>query len=252
MFSVNMRAERIGEERLIPQSGLATIVDYVTTQNVTVTFKNTGYTFKTSYSNFKHSNLVNRLLPTVYGFGIIGYEDVSVDGILLKSYEVWKSMVMRCYCEKKKGLERYKEVVVSEGFRNYKDFKEWYHNQIGHDQEGWHLDKDILVKGNKIYSEDTCCFVPPEINSVVCDQTTRKKNGLPVGVSKVGDMFHVRCRLNTKHSKHIGTYDSVEQAFLVYKRTKEDHIKSLANKWKDKIDPRVYDALMNWEVDITD
>lgn len=43
-----------------------------------------------------------------------------------------------------------------------------------------------------------------------------------------------------------------EEAFAVYKREKEKYIKEVANKWKDQIDPRVYESLMNWTIEITD
>ena len=93
------------------------------------------------------------------------------------------------------------------------------------DEEGrcFHLDKDILVKGNKLYSEDTCSFVPAEINTLFC-----------------------------KANKTRGRYNTIEEAFLAYKQAKEAYIKELANKWKDVIDPRVYEALMDYQVEITD
>ena len=52
--------------------------------------------------------------------------------------------------------------------------------------------------------------------------------------------------------RHLGSFKTEEEAFLVYKKFKEVHVKSLANKWKDRIDLRVYNALMNWEVGIDD
>jgi hypothetical protein len=53
-------------------------------------------------------------------------------------------------------------------------------------------------------------------------------------------------------TKHIGYFVTELEAFLAYKEAKEQQIKVVANRWKDQIDPRVYDALMNWEVEITD
>ena len=50
----------------------------------------------------------------------------------------------------------------------------------------------------------------------------------------------------------MGTYITPEEAFCAYKQAKEAHIKDVANKWKDKIDPRVYDALVSYQVEITD
>ena len=116
--------------------------------------------------------------------------------------------------------------------------------------EPFHLDKDILVKGNKIYSEDTCCFVPICINNLF---TLRglKRGELLIGVSKKGDRF---CASIHKHGKQkgLGTFDTELEAFWAYKEAKEAYIKELAEKWKDQIDPRVYEALMKYQVEITD
>ena len=54
---------------------------------------------------------------------------------------------------------------------------------------------------------------------------------------------------NNKQSEHFKT---PEEAFYVYKEAKETYIKEVANRWKDQIDPRVYEALMKYEVEITD
>ena len=53
-------------------------------------------------------------------------------------------------------------------------------------------------------------------------------------------------------SEILGYYSTTEEAFQAYKETKEAYIKEVANKWKDQIDSRVYEALMNWSIEITD
>jgi uncharacterized lipoprotein YmbA len=60
--------------------------------------------------------------------------------------------------------------------------------------------------------------------------------------------------LITKGGKaiHLGVYDTIEEAFLVYKREKEGIIRTEADKWKDRLDDKVYNALINWQVDISD
>ena len=45
-----------------------------------------------------------------------------------------------------------------------------------------HLDKDILCKGNKVYSSETCVFVPARINSIILNSQNRRGD-LPVGVN---------------------------------------------------------------------
>ena len=124
--------------------------------------------------------------------------------------------------------------------------------QIGFDQEGFQLDKDILVKGNKVYSEDTCCFVPAEINYLII-KANRIRGKYPIGIyeDKQAGKFKVRISVGGKQ-KHIGRYYCEKEAFYAYKQAKEAYIKEVAEKWKDKIDPKVYDALMQYDVEITD
>jgi hypothetical protein len=109
------------------------------------------------------------------------------------------------------------------------------------------------VKGNKIYSEDTCCFVPMEINvALTKSDKSRGKYLVGVTLNKQGTGYVARVQVGGGKRKHLGTYATQTLAFAAYKQGKEDYIKSLANKWKDQIDPRVYEALMGYQVEITD
>lgn len=51
---------------------------------------------------------------------------------------------------------------------------------------------------------------------------------------------------------NLGRYHTVEEAFYAYKKAKELHIREVAEKYKGDISPRVYDALINYTVEITD
>ena len=170
-----------------------------------------------------------------------------------KDYSVWNGIRQRCYNENNHHrVPSYEGCSMSDDFLVFSKFKGWYGQQIGHDQEGWELDKDILVRGNKIYSEDTCCFVPHEVNSLIL-QANGIRGEYPVGVyyEKETGKFKVRISVGSKQ-RHIGRYMCKTEAFEAYKQAKEKHIKVIANKWKDKIDPLVYEALINWTVKITD
>ena len=135
--------------------------------------------------------------------------------------------------------------------------KKWCNKQIGfrsRDEKGkvFHLDKDILIKGNKIYSEDTCCFVPAEINSlfIKCD---RSRGEYPLGVNYHKATRKFVAQISYRKTKtHLGLYDTVEDAFKAYKKSKEKLIKSLADKYMDVLDPRVYRAMVEYEVEIGD
>ena len=124
--------------------------------------------------------------------------------------------------------------------------------QIGFGNEGWHLDKDILVKGNKVYSPETCCFVPVELNSLLVNSRATRGE-FPVGVyyDVSRSKFQSYIRMHGKR-KHLGRFVTPEEAFYAYKQAKEAYIKEVAELYKDQIDIRVYEALMKYEVDIND
>lgn len=146
---------------------------------------------------------------------------------------------------------------LSENFKDIQFFGEWCQNQIGFNVKDTSgklrgLDKDLLVKGNKLYSEDLCIFLPHEINCFLTKRNA-KRGDLPIGVSykkKNGNYTSVICLYGK--SKHLCSTSSIEVAYLTYKAAKEVCAKELAEKWKDQIDPRAYTALMNYVVDITD
>ena len=122
----------------------------------------------------------------------------------------------------------------------------------GYGLEGWHLDKDILSKGNKLYSKDTCCFVPLEVNSLLIKRDNCRGE-YPVGVDfhKATGKFRARLNINGE-TKYLGLFSTPEQAFQAYKLAKEAQIKVVAEKWRHLLDERVFQALLDYEVNIDD
>lgn len=178
------------------------------------------------------------------------YPTKNIDGNTLE-YKKWYSMLLRCYgreCQTK--YPAYHGCTVSQDFIMFQEFAEWCNNQTGFRNKGWHLDKDILYKGNKQYNRDTCCFVPEQINYLILDNRA-VRGGLPLGVCKVDKKFKAVLR-TAKGVQRLGRYPTPEQAFTAYKEAKESYIKEVANQWKNDIDSRVYDSLISWEVDISD
>ena len=91
-------------------------------------------------------------------------------------------MLVRCYSDtSKKKNPTYEGCEVSENFKSYEYFYDWCQKQIGFANKDWHLDKDLLVKGNKIYSESTCIFIPSEINLLLTKCTASRGEHL-IGV----------------------------------------------------------------------
>ena len=229
------------------------ITKYINNHKVFVKFINTNYETTAHICHIRNGIVKDRLSPSLHGVGVVGDAPITVGGIVLKEYALWKGMIGRCYdSEFHKKSPTYADCSVSEKFKYYPYFQEWCNKQIGFNEDGWHLDKDILIKGNKVYSEDTCCFVPQEINGLFIKRDAARGD-LPIGV-----WYHKRDRKYAaqvsrfKENIRLGYFSTPEEAFYTYKTAKELYIKDIANKWKDQVDPRVYEALMNYQVEITD
>ena len=193
----------------------------------------------------------NNRAKLIFGVGINDSPTpVRVDGKLKPSYALWYSMISRCYSPKShKRTLTYVDCSVCEEWHTFSNFEKWYNeNYI----ENGHLDKDILIKGNKCYSPETCSFVPREINNLI-ENVRNKRGKTPMGVFERCGKFLSYVRVNNKRI-YLGTYDTKEQAFFRMKEEKEKFIKEMAKKYYNlgKISLRTYNALMNYEIDITD
>ena len=145
-------------------SGDFKIVKYNNTANVEIRFLKTGFETVTQLVNIRNGNVKDRYLPSVFGIGVLGTKYPSkVNGVQTKEYDLWQSMLQRCYSDSfKKKYPTYEGCEVSDNFKSYEYFYEWCNEQIGFGNDGdgnpFQLDKDLLSKGNKIYSETTCVF----------------------------------------------------------------------------------------------
>lgn len=193
----------------------------------------------------------------IYGVGINDLSDkVKENGKHIRSYSMWRSMLERVYSTlDRNNIRAYLDVKVCDEWLLFSNFKKWFDSHLEYYHKGWHLDKDLLcrhLKVNKIYSPATCCFLPNEINGALITQKDLRAS-LPIGVRQAeSGRFHATLCSGLKTSKHLGTFDSVEEAFTAYKETKEAWLKFLANKYKSELDPRAYEALMTYEVRIDD
>ena len=236
-------------------SGDFKILKYDNSYNVEIQFLKTGYEMVTQLGNIRNGVVKDPYSPSVYGVGILGTKhQAKINGVKTKEYALWQCMLGRCYSDKsKKKYPTYEGCEVSDNFKSYEYFYEWCHKQIGFNNEGWHLDKDLLIKGNKVYSEDSCVFIPQEINKVLVKSTASRGEHL-IGVHwcKNGKAFKATVSKNKGKREHLGCFNTEIEAFNAYKEAKEIYIKELAEKWKSQIDKRAYDSLMNYTVEITD
>ena len=236
-------------------SGDFKIVKYNDCYDVEIQFTNTGFDTSVTLNNIRNGKIKDRLSPSVCGVGILGTKYQSrTNGVITKEYDLWCSMLKRCYSDVyKKKHPTYIGCEVSDNFKSYEYFYGWCNKQIGFDNEGWHLDKDLLVKGNKVYSEDSCVFIPKEINLLLVRHTpSRGKHPIGVYWRNTKKAFVARVCKNKGVSEWLGCFTTELEAYNAYKTAKESFVKEQAEKWKDKIDERAYNALMNYQVEIDD
>lgn len=255
------KIDRIGEVGYNTFGSKMIIVDYRKWNDIDVYFTEYDWIAKgVQYQNFKKGNIKCPYERSVYGVGYIGEGEYKTreNGKITRMYITWHSMLKRCYDEK--YHEKYPTYIgceISEDFHNFQNFAKWYHdNYYEVEGERMELDKDILIKGNKIYSPETCIFAPQTINSLFtkCDNA---RGDSVIGASFVNGKYRVSCNLinpvtGESKRKHLGYYDTQEKAFEAYKQFKENYIKQIADYYKEQIPINLYNALYDYEVEITD
>lgn len=187
--------------------------------------------------------------PTVLGKGYWGSPEIE---IMNPIYRRWSNMLARCYSEKfQQKQSSYLGCTVADEWLNYTTFKKWVEeNYYTVDDEPMELDKDILNKGNTVYSSDNCVFVPKSINSLIINATA-SRGEYPVGVDYYRDQYRARMSYDGRQII-IGNYDTPEEAFQGYKEYKEKFIKDIAERYKEKIPEKLYNALINWTIEEDD
>lgn len=142
---------------------------------------------------------------------------------------MWRSMINRCYSiNHQKTHPTYIGCSVCEEWLTFSNFKKWVDI---HYREGWHLDKDLLVKGNKVYSPDTCCIVPRDVNQIVVH---KMKGELPLGVAYEADRgkYRAMCKVGGKRIV-AGRADDALSAHFLWVKAKILSVKVLREKYRD-------------------
>jgi hypothetical protein len=172
------------------------------------------------------------------------------------SYGRWSSINSRCKSGGSTQNRRptYIGCTSSSLFSSFERFTDWHTVQVGYNIKGYQIDKDILFKGNLVYSENTCVLVPPALNYfLVSNNSTRGKYPQGVAFNKLYGRFLSKISVGNK-AVNLGFFDTIEEASAVYKVAKEAE----AYRWYERlrdgefiVDPRVTERMRTWTFEET-
>lgn len=152
-------------------------------------------------------------------------------------YARWRSMFNRCK-GKPRPTRAYDNCEIDEKFKYLSDFIAWSKTE-GFSPENSklaHLDKDIKIRGNKLYSPDTCVFVPRTINSIIVD-LGKQNEDYPAGVIKrksnwTGKPFLTGCLMNKGKMQYLGVRETPEECHALWQSAKAEIILDLLPEYK--------------------
>lgn len=248
--------QRLGEKRKNKQGRMMTVIEYRGAEDIDVELESGFIVKHTEYQLFERGNISDPFYPSLYGVGYMGMRTpYGKSNQYARQYEVWSSMLKRCYNENCQRHPWYEDCVVDERWHNFATFLQWWNEnyyELPEDMGRVELDKDFKNKHCRTYGPDTCLLIPQRINGAAPKRRTIDKE-FPIGITfnKEKQKYHVRVTLKGKDT-HIGNYNTFEEAFKVFKDTKEGELKRLVNLYKPYIPQEVYDAVINYEVEETD
>lgn len=181
----------------------------------------------------------------VLGMGIndAGYAVVPRDGnkrLKCPYYERWQGILARAYSPTiLKWNKTYEGVSVCDEWLTFSNFRAW---MIEQDWEGKQLDKDLLVKGNKVYSPETCVFISERLNTFIQDAYDSEK-GFSVGVSLFRNgKYRARIR-DGGEGEHLGYYTTYEEARAVYDKRKLEIARELIEQESNLLVKEVLESI---------
>ena len=251
--------ERIGESVQSAQDGIAKIVQYNKSSDVSIMFVNDGTIVNhIAYASFKKGLIRNpNGIRYSYGIGKFHFGDSKQ---FPKEFQTYADMCFRTTADFLVNNPTYKDIkICDEWLNDFYSFRDWLYSQDNYNfwlnGSKWCLDKDILFKHNKLYSPDTCTLVPTNVNTIFVKKD-QNRGEFPIGVCRNHKRYMAMYSnpITGQTKTYLGTYDTPEEAFYAYKKAKETIIKQVAEieYGKHHITKQCYEAMMRYEVEITD
>ena len=239
-----MRLVVVGDIFNTKFSGKCKVVEYFGSKRVTVEFED-GHKVTTSSANIRSGSVGNKNRSRIFNVAINDVENMTDS----RFYKIWHSMIRRCYSSYyQKSKPNYVGVKVCDRWLRFSNFLEDVSKIPYSDVDDYQLDKDIVGNG-LLYSLETVCFVPREINQALIKSNKSEKlkgcyriENRFIPSIRSGGMVDISKELMVKAS-----YPTQEEAFKVYKSVKREFLKRLACKYKGFISKEVFDTLYKYD-----
>ena len=255
------KIDRTGEKGINKFGSEMVIKEYRNNRDIDVYFPEYDWVFEhAQYQKFKDGEIKCPYERRYYGKGYLGEGKYKVreNSKINPWFKIWHHMLERCYDPKyQEKYPTYKGCTVEDYLLNFQNMSEWldknYYKVPG---EKMCFDKDILFKGNKIYSRKNCIFVPERINLLFIKHDNARGD-CPIGVSPTSSgKYRAYCNDGYGKMDYLGTYSTKEEAFQAYRKYKEKIIKETIDSYKGKIPEPFYSrlktAMYNYKVEIDD
>lgn len=215
------------------KSGKFYVVNYNNGHNVEVEFIDTGYKFVASSQAIRKGNIKDPIAKVIHGiacFGV-GNHKASVRGKTTIAYNKWNNMLIRCYDEGYLSQKpTYIGCSVCDEWLNFQNFADWFYDNYPDDGDTYCLDKDFKVIGNKIYSPETCIFIPNSINCFLTDNgACRGKYMIGASLPKRSNKFKAYCHNPFTGSRGYIAYSETEHgAHMLWRARKSEFAHELS------------------------
>ena len=236
----------IGEEHITKQGYTCEVIDGGSEFHK-CTIKIESYIIEAKYSNVKNGRVRYPYHKSVFGIGYFGEGEYKsrINRELSASYSKWIGMLQRCY-DKNYELKQptYKDVTVCEQWHNFQIFANWFYNESNY-QDGWELDKDILSEDDKIYSPETCIFLPKELNGFIANErnaTNQSSKYSGVCFNKKEKKFKARLQVDKKR-KVLGVFNNTpfgeKRAAAAYRKARRIEVEKMKEKYRDVLPEKI-------------
>lgn len=234
----------------------AVFIEKTSNKRSKIKFLETGWITEVYDINVERGEFRDRMQPSVCG---VGYGVLRSDS-KKASFKAWHNMLNRCYSyDKVDKYITYGDCEVCDHWKNFRNFDAWYITTF---PEGvdikFELDKDMQIKGNRIYSPETCIWIPKKINQYINDvkgahSVTGYKGVSPIsktGIDVIEGKYEVRCADGKGKRVYLGTVTDLEVGSKMYIEYKQSQLRLLAKEYLNKglIPEEIFDIICRHEI----